>query len=136
MTSHPMEDRSTMHCIRKSLYILPSLLLLTACVTAPPPQPASPSEEQFAILQKQMLELQKIQNDTKTKLDEAYAAMNALSAKVKALEEKQAVSKPQLETGATPTIQAASVKSVKKKTPAPKKKSTAKKKKKKIRRQE
>lgn len=80
-----------MRFIAKVLVIVPFTLILMACAPVPPPQPDHFNDEQLDILQKQLLELQKIQNDTKTKLDDAQAVIQSLSIKVKALEEKQAV---------------------------------------------
>ena len=81
-------------------------------------------------LQKQLLELQKIQQETKSKLDESRASIDALTTKVKELEEKTArpVPQPQIESKPTPTVQ-----------PQPEKKKPVKKqvkKKKPVRRQE
>jgi len=51
----------------------------------PHPQP-DPTQEQISLLQKQLLEMQKVQNDTRSKLDEILNSMSALSARVKNLE--------------------------------------------------
>src|SRR3990170_4814873 len=68
------------------LTIIPALALLFFASCAPietPPQ--DPTKEQITLLQKQLLELQKIQNDSKTKLDE----IDALAERLKTLEERQ-----------------------------------------------
>jgi len=68
------------------LTIIPALALLFFASCAPietPPQ--DPTKEQITLLQKQLLELQKIQNDTKTKLDE----IDSLTERLKTLEERQ-----------------------------------------------
>jgi hypothetical protein len=86
------------------------------------PQP-DPLKDEVIILQKQLLELQKLQLETKTKLIEATATIDTLSVKMKALEDRQRRVAAPLEQN----------------TPAVKKKPVNKpagKKKKKIRRQE
>jgi len=107
-----------------------SIALMTACASAPPPQP-DPLKEQMTVLQKQLLELQKVQSDTKQQLDTSTATIDSLNMKVKALEEKRpaAVSAPPSENKPAPTVQAEP-----EKKPAPAKK-PVKKKKKKVRRQ-
>jgi hypothetical protein len=79
--------------------ILPILALLTMCapVQPPPPQP-DPVKEEITILRKQLLELQKLQNDTRTKLDETKSVVATLTARLKAVETKQTVLGKQLET--------------------------------------
>lgn len=72
------------------LTIIPALALLFFASCAPietPPQ--DPTKEQITLLQKQLLELQKIQNDTKTKLDESTSTIDALTERLKTLEERQ-----------------------------------------------
>ena len=61
-------------------------LLLIAC--APLPQP-DPHREELAILQKQLLELQKLQLETKTKLSETTRTIDLVSVKVEKLENQQ-----------------------------------------------
>jgi hypothetical protein len=63
-------------------------LLLVACTPAQLPQP-DPLKDEVIILQKQLLELQKLQLETKTKLAEATTTIDALSVKIKALEDRQ-----------------------------------------------
>lgn len=102
-----------------------SLFLIAACASVEEPKP-DPVKEEISILQKQLLELQKLQNETKSKLDESNATVNALSVKIQALEERQTarvVTQAQIDS--KPTT----------KTPAAAKKKT-KKVKKKVRRQE
>ena len=110
--------------VRILTILLLTLLFLTACASAPPKP--DPLKEELIILQKQLLELQKLQNETKLRLDESTAAVELLSTRIKSLEERQArpVSAPQLEP-------------VKKPAPAEAKKPAKKpvKKKKKVRRQ-
>lgn len=71
------------------LTILP-IILLAACAPIEPPPP-DPIREEITILQKQLLEVQKTSNENKLKLDEATNTINTLNAKIKELEEKQAV---------------------------------------------
>ncbi len=109
-----------------------SMLFIAAC--APVQPKPDPVKEELAVLQQQLLELQKLQNDTKAKLDESTATIDALSVKINLLEERRVVrtsaSQAQLESG--PTTTAPVKKAVeKKKKPAKKVK-----KKKKVRRQE
>jgi len=118
------------------LTMIPILFLLAACAPIQPPPPPDPLKEQLSTLQKQLLALQKIQADTSVKLEESNATIEALTGKVKELEEKQArrpvAIQPQPESRPTPTIQ-----SQPEKKPAPVvKKKPARKTKKKIRRQE
>jgi TolA-binding protein len=100
-----------------------SLLLVTACATAQPPQP-DPLREEVTTLQKQLLELQKLQNETKAKLDESNATIDALSIKIQTLEQRQGAKQ-------TTLVQAGS-----KSSKAATKKKPAKKTRKKVRRQE
>lgn len=108
-----------------------SMLFITAC--APVQPKPDPVKEELAVLQQQLLELQKLQNDTKAKLDESAATIDALSVKINLLEERRVVrtssSQAQLET--VPTTTAPVKKAVEKKKPVKKVK-----KKKKVRRQE
>jgi len=121
-----------MRFIASMFFIVPFTLILAACAPVQPPQPAPLNEEQLAILQQQMLELQRTQNDTKNKLDDSQAAIKSLSAKVRVLEERQAaMSRSRIETRPTTSVQG---KPDKTSTPTSKKKTA--KKKKKIRRQE
>jgi len=119
-----------------AILAIPALLLAAACAPVQPPRP-DPVKEELAILQKQLLELQKLQNDTKAKLDESTATIDALSAKVSALETRQAASPVVYAPAADPapviTAQAKNAPAVNKKKPA---KKPVKKKKKKVRRQE
>lgn len=60
-----------------------SLFLITACASVEQPDPL---KEEVIILQKQLLELQQLQNETREKLDKSMAAIGVLSAKIKRLE--------------------------------------------------
>jgi hypothetical protein len=72
------------------LAIIPALAVLFFASCAPIEQPPQdPTKEQITLLQKQLLELQKIQIDTKTKLDESTSTIDALTARLRTLEEKQ-----------------------------------------------
>lgn len=113
--------------VTRFLIFLP--ILLAACASTQPPAP-DPVQEQITLLQKQVLEVQKANNDTKAKLDEATTTINALNAKIKELEEKQTASPPVAQV-VPEKKPAAPIKSEKKK---PSKKQV-KKKKKKVRRQ-
>jgi hypothetical protein len=81
------------------------------------PKP-DPVREEIAILQKQILELQKLQIDTKTKLEESNDTINALSAKVQTLENRRGI-RPvpvsQLQSKATTTDRNTKQQSAKKK---------------------
>jgi len=76
-----------MRSIKMLLLAMLLPLLLAACATVPPPQP-DPLLEQFSILRKQLLELQVLQNDTRSKLDEKIGVIETLTAKVNTLEDK------------------------------------------------
>jgi type IV secretory pathway VirB10-like protein len=60
------------------------------CAPALPPPPDLVKEE-IVILQQQLLELQKLQNETKAKLDEANTSYRHSRPGLRAVEEKQAV---------------------------------------------
>jgi hypothetical protein len=107
-------------------------LFLTACTPVQLPQP-DPLKDEVVILQKQLLVLQKLQLETKTKLDESTATIDMLSAKMKALEDRQNRASA-TQAGPKPAIPR-----LDQDRPAPKKKPATRpagKKKKKIRRQE
>lgn len=112
------------------LTIIPALALLFFASCAPietPPQ--DPTKEQLTLLQKQLLELQKIQIDTKTKLDE----IDALTERLKTLEERQHIRRA---APPEPTIESAPADTEKiepRKKPTPVKKKPIKKKAKKKR---
>jgi len=116
---------------------LPAAIVLTlvACAPAVQPQPADPALAQITVLQKQLLELQNLQNENRRKVQEQATITESLSSKVKALEERQSVAPV-----STPSPhQITSAPSSPQKTAVEKKKSAkAKKKKKKktVRRQE
>lgn len=104
----------------KAIFAVLSLFLITACASEQPKP--DPIKEELTILQKQFLELQKIQNETKTKLDESTATINTLSGKLQTLEERQAVravSQAQIaskQTGTSPDKKTTAKKKIKKKT--------------------
>lgn len=75
----------------RALLIPIMILLLSLAACGPPPQPPiEPLKEQIAVLQRQLLELQKIQLDTRKKMDElaeSQAAVNdTLANKIKMLD--------------------------------------------------
>jgi hypothetical protein len=72
----------------KILAIVLPLLVLIACAPKQPPKP-DPLKEEITILQRQLLELQKEHNETKTRLEDSTAVIGALSARVEALEERR-----------------------------------------------
>lgn len=106
-------------------------LFLLACTPAQLPQP-DPLKDEVIILQKQLLELQKLQLETKTKLDASTTTIDMLSLKMKALEDRQSRAAA-IQAGPKPATR------LNQETPAVKKKPANKqagKKKKKLRRQE
>ncbi len=114
------------------LTIIPALALLFFASCASIEQPLQdPTKEQITLLQKQLLELQKVQIDTKTKLDESTSTVDALTTRLRMLEEKQHIrpSAPAVESAPAETKK---IEPVKKQTPVKKKpvKKKAKKKKK------
>ena len=109
-----------------------ALLVPAACGPSKQPPTVDPIKEQITVLQRQLLELQKVQLDTRKKVDEQAAVNDALSSKVtamdKALEEHKAATPPPAAAIVKPTssAQAAPVKKPakwpvkkKKKKPAP-----------------
>lgn len=116
--------------------ILLTQILLVACAPAIQPPQSDPLKEQLSMLQKQLLTIQKLESETKVRLDESAAALEALTIKLRELElklEKQAAVRaasvqPQPESKPTPTAQAPQ----EKKTSPPKQIKTRKK----VRRQE
>jgi len=109
------------------------VLVLIACAPAVQPPAADPAKAQITILQKQLLELQNLQQENRRKVEEQATMTDALSSRVKALEER-----PSLAPASSPSPhQITSMPSSTQKA-APEKKKTAKKKKKKktVRRQE
>ena len=111
--------------------IIPALALLFFASCAPIEQPPQdPTKEQLTLLQKQFLELQKIQIDTKMKLDESTSTIDALTARLRTLEEKQHI-RPAAAVESAPT-EPTKIEPEKKQTPVKKKakKKKAKKKKK------
>lgn len=104
------------------------------CAPAVQPQPADPAKAQITVLQKQLLELQNLQNENRRKVEEQAAITEALSSKVKALEERQSLAPASSPSPHQITSKPSSTQKV-----APEKKKTVKKKKKKkktVRRQE
>ena len=106
-----------------------ALALLVGCAPVQPPK-ADPLQEEVIILQKQLLELQKVQNETKTRLEESSGIIAGLSAKVQALEARQTARM----TAHAPADKAAAASQDRK--PPSQKNKTVKKAKKKVRRQE
>jgi hypothetical protein len=110
------------------------VFVLIGCAPAVQPQPADPANGQITVLQKQLLELQNLQNENRKKVEEQAAITEALSSKVKALEERQSIA-PASRTPRQITSKRSSTPKV-----APEKKKTVKKKKAKkkktVRRQE
>lgn len=114
----------------------PRAVLLAACVLVvaacaspkPSPPPVDPVKEQIITLQKQLLELQNIQNEVRRKLDEQASLSETLSARIKVLEETDGAARiapAAAQAGAKPAVQKsapAKKKTVKQKTK--KKKST------------
>lgn len=109
------------------------VLALIACAPAVQPQPVDPAKAQITVLQKQLLELQNLQNENRRKVEEQAAITETLSTKVKALEERQAIATALPLTSQQITSKSSSTQKV-----ASEKKNTVKKKKKKktVRRQE
>lgn len=107
---------------RSVILAIMSLFLITACASVEQPKP-DPVKEELTLLQKQLLELQKQQNETREKLQESTATITLLSAKIQSLEERQPVPRTVVQT---------QVESPDKKKPVTKKKKP----KKKTRRQE
>jgi len=64
---------------------------LISCAPAVQPQPVDPAKTQITVLQKQLLELQNLQNENRRKVEEQAAITEALSSKVKALEERRSL---------------------------------------------
>jgi len=112
------------HRVSAALLVL-TLCMLAACgpKTPPPPPPVDPLKEQLSVLQKQLLELQTNQNDTRKKMDEQSGAVQTLSAKVKTLEEQR--SAPPIISKPTTTQNIAPEKKTVKKTAKKKKKKPA-----------
>jgi len=81
------------HRVSTTLLAL-TAFMLASCAAATPPPPVDPVKEQISVLQKQLLELQKNQNETRKKVDEHAAAGQALSARVKTLEEQRSAPPP------------------------------------------
>ncbi|MEK6743505.1 MAG: hypothetical protein AABZ15_07845 [Nitrospirota bacterium] len=112
------------------------VLALVGCAPAVQPQPADPAKAQITVLQKQLLELQNLQNENRRKVEEQAAITDALSSKVKALEERRSIA-----PSASPAPQQITSLPSSSQKVAPEKKKTAKKvkkkkKKKTVRRQE
>ncbi len=80
-------------------------LSLAGCASPKAPPPVDPTKEQIAILQKQLLELQTVQNETRKKVDEQVALINSLSDRVKSAEDRLAAP-PQKQTSSNSTTPA------------------------------
>lgn len=117
---------------RAGIFAVLLLFLMTAC--APVQPKPDPLREEVTILQKQLLELQKLQIETKAKLEESSVTVNALSSKIAALEERSLKITTPAPPPIAPSAGDVSSQPVKKKTPA--KKKSIKKPVKKVRRQE
>lgn len=108
---------------------------LVGCAPAVQPPPVDPAKAQITVLQKQLLELQNLQNENRRKVEEQAAITEALSTKVKALEERRSIAPAPSPSPQQITSMPSSTQKV-----APEKKKTAKKvkkkKKKTVRRQE
>jgi len=99
---------------------IPAFLLAAACAPVEPP-PQDPTKEQITLLQKQLLELQKVQNDTKQKLDESVTTIESLNSKIMSLEEGQPVRPaPRVEPQIEPKPADTTTQIQKEKKPAPK----------------
>ncbi len=81
------------------------LISLAGCASPKAPPPVDPTKEQIAILQKQLLELQTAQNETRKKLDEQMTLISSLSDRVKSAEDRLALP-PQKQTSSNPTAPA------------------------------
>lgn len=66
--------------------LLATLLAAAACGPSKQPPPVDPLKEQLSVVQRQLLELQKVQLDTRKKVDDLAAGNDALSAKIAALD--------------------------------------------------
>lgn len=66
--------------------LLAALLSAAACGPSKQPPPVDPLKEQISVVQRQLLELQKVQLETRKKVDEQAAVNETLSAQVKALD--------------------------------------------------
>jgi hypothetical protein len=71
----------------RGILVILSVFLVSSCAPLQP-QP-DPVREEVAILQKQLLELQNLQNETKARLDAAASTIGALSLKLQDLEQRQ-----------------------------------------------
>ena len=109
------------------------VLALIACAPATQTQPVDPVKAQITVLQKQLLELQNLQNENRRKVEEQATIAATLTLKVKALEERQSLAPASSPSPHKITSIPSSTQKI-----APEKKKTAKKKKKKktVRRQE
>ncbi|MHB8843915.1 MAG: hypothetical protein ACYC7L_04130 [Nitrospirota bacterium] len=69
-----------------STLLLAAVLSAAACGPSKQPPPVDPLKEQISVVQRQLLELQKVQLETRRKVDEQTAVNETLSAQVKALD--------------------------------------------------
>lgn len=107
------------------------VLALIACAPAVQPPPVDPAKAQITVLQKQLLELQNLQNENRRKVEEQAAITETLSSKVKAMEERRSIA-----PASSPSPhQIAPIPSSTQKAKSEKKKTVKKKKKKTVRRQ-
>ncbi len=75
------------------LVAIPTVLLvsLAGCASPKTPPPVDPTREQIIILQKQLLELQNAQIETRKKVDEQAVIISNLSGRIKSAEDRNAV---------------------------------------------
>ncbi len=74
------------------LVVLPAVLLAVLSGCSPPKTPppvVDPTKEQIIILQKQLLELQNAQNETRKTVDEQAAAISSLSSRLNDVEARR-----------------------------------------------
>ena len=83
--------RSPQHLFAAAAVLMASL---AGCASPKVPPPVDPVREQIVILQKQLLELQNAQIDTRKKVDEQAAVIDSLSGRLKVAEARQAAPPP------------------------------------------
>jgi hypothetical protein len=65
------------------------LAVFMGCAAPKTPPPVDPTKEQIAILQKQLLELQTVQNETRRKIDEQAVIIGNLSSRIQIAEDQK-----------------------------------------------